>query len=56
MFEILIGRTPFEADEQEQFSTAEELVVYYERTKKGKWVGDWEMTSGELARSSPCSA
>ncbi|WVQ73507.1 hypothetical protein IAR50_003079 [Cryptococcus sp. DSM 104548] len=43
MFEILIGRTPFEADDQEQFSTPEELVVYYERTKVGRWVGDWSM-------------
>ncbi|ODN74147.1 hypothetical protein L202_07598 [Cryptococcus amylolentus CBS 6039] len=43
MFEILIGRTPFEADDQEQFSTPEELVVYYERTKVGRWVGEWDM-------------
>ncbi|WVQ84397.1 hypothetical protein IAT38_006549 [Cryptococcus sp. DSM 104549] len=43
MFEILIGRTPFEADDQEQFSTPEELVIYYERSKRGDWVGEWSM-------------
>ncbi|WVQ65424.1 uncharacterized protein L199_003600 [Kwoniella botswanensis] len=43
MFEILIGRTPFEENEEEQFATPEELVLYYERSKKGKWVGEWSM-------------
>jgi hypothetical protein len=47
MFEILIGRTPFEANEQEQFSTKEELRVYYERTKAGTWVGEWSMSPRE---------
>lgn len=46
MFEILIGRTPFEADDQEQFSTPEEIVIYYERTRKGQWVGQWSIPSG----------
>lgn len=45
MFEILTGRTPFEADDQEQFSTPEELVIYYERTRKGHWVGQWSIPS-----------
>ncbi|KAJ9101877.1 hypothetical protein QFC21_003217 [Naganishia friedmannii] len=44
-FEILIGRTPFEETEEEQFSTAEQLSVYHERTVQGKWLGDWQMTS-----------
>nr|XP_019003885.1 CAMK/CAMKL protein kinase [Kwoniella mangroviensis CBS 8507]OCF67346.1 CAMK/CAMKL protein kinase [Kwoniella mangroviensis CBS 8507] len=35
MFEILIGRTPFEENEEEQFATPEAL--------KGKWVGKWSM-------------
>ncbi|WVO18574.1 hypothetical protein L204_106293 [Cryptococcus depauperatus] len=43
MFEILVGRTPFETDDQEQFSTPEELVVYYERTKRGEWIGEWDI-------------
>ncbi|WWC88336.1 uncharacterized protein L201_003246 [Kwoniella dendrophila CBS 6074] len=46
MFEILIGRTPFEANEDEQFQTPEELVIYYERTKRGQWVGEWSMPEG----------
>jgi len=46
MYEVLIGRTPFEADEKEQFDTADELVVYHERTKKGVWVGQWFMPHG----------
>lgn len=50
MFEILIGRTPFEANEEEQFSTNEELRVYYERTKAGKWVGEWSMSSRKFSK------
>ncbi|RXK36260.1 CAMK/CAMKL protein kinase [Tremella mesenterica] len=53
MFEILIGRTPFEANEEEEFFTPEQLIVYYERTKRGVWVGDWSMPSDleELLRA-----
>ena len=47
LFEILTGRTPFEASEQEQFSTPEELQVYYERTVTGLWVGAWDISVGE---------
>ncbi|WRT68102.1 uncharacterized protein IL334_005077 [Kwoniella shivajii] len=46
MFEILMGRTPFETDEEEEFSTPEELLIYYERSKRGEWVGDWSMPEG----------
>ena len=49
MFEILIGRTPFEANDQEDFETPEELLVYYERTRKGVWLGKWSMPEGEHA-------
>ncbi|KAJ9113864.1 hypothetical protein QFC19_000057 [Naganishia cerealis] len=45
-FEILVGRTPFEETEDEQFSTPEELNVYHMRTVQGTWLGDWSMTSG----------
>nr|XP_019013084.1 CAMK/CAMKL protein kinase [Kwoniella pini CBS 10737]OCF51865.1 CAMK/CAMKL protein kinase [Kwoniella pini CBS 10737] len=46
MFEILIGRTPFEENEAEQFQTPKELLVYYERSKRGRWVGEWSMPEG----------
>ncbi|EGN98503.1 hypothetical protein SERLA73DRAFT_110041 [Serpula lacrymans var. lacrymans S7.3] len=38
-FEILVGRTPFEYEEGEQFSTKEDLEKYWTRTMRGKWVG-----------------
>jgi protein-serine/threonine kinase len=47
MFEILIGRTPFEEDDQEQFTNAEDYLLYYERAGQGKWLGEWSMPSGE---------
>ncbi|WVF68723.1 hypothetical protein IAT40_003495 [Kwoniella sp. CBS 6097] len=43
MFEILIGRTPFEENEEEEFSSPENLLIYYERSRRGHWVGDWRM-------------
>ncbi|KAJ7784292.1 hypothetical protein B0H16DRAFT_1491934 [Mycena metata] len=43
-FEILIGRTPFEHSDQEQFSTKEDLEKYWARTLRGKWVGSWKMS------------
>ncbi|KAL1405878.1 hypothetical protein Q8F55_007557 [Vanrija albida] len=43
MFEVLVGRTPFEADEDENFETKEELLVYWERTRAGNWMGDWSI-------------
>jgi protein-serine/threonine kinase len=46
-FEILVGRTPFEESEDEQFSTTEQLSVYYDRTVKGEWMGDWSMSAGK---------
>jgi len=54
MFEVLIGRTPFEFDGEEQFQSKEELLAYYERTKKGTWVGEWSMPSGAFDASNPC--
>ncbi|KAH8082009.1 hypothetical protein BXZ70DRAFT_631704 [Cristinia sonorae] len=48
-FEILVGRTPFEHSEGEQFSTKEDLEKYWARTLKGKWVGSWKMSSGAEA-------
>ncbi|KAJ6585267.1 hypothetical protein B0H19DRAFT_1368651 [Mycena capillaripes] len=43
-FEILIGRTPFEHSDTEQFSTKEDLEKYWARTLRGKWVGTWKMS------------
>ncbi|KAJ7758141.1 hypothetical protein DFH07DRAFT_818885 [Mycena maculata] len=43
-FEILIGRTPFEYSDTEQFSTKEDLEKYWARTLRGKWVGSWKMS------------
>lgn len=43
-FEILTGRTPFEAHASEDFSTQEQLQVYYDRTVLGEWLGEWEMS------------
>ena len=51
MFEILIGRTPFEEDEQEEFSSPEELQVYYQRSSRGVWIGEWRMPRGGLIES-----
>ena len=52
MFEILIGRTPFELDEEEEFATPEELLIYYERSSRGEWVGEWSMPHGRSGRIS----
>ncbi|CDO76701.1 hypothetical protein BN946_scf184975.g10 [Trametes cinnabarina] len=46
-FEILVGRTPFEAaDGAETFSTKDDLERYWARTLRGKWVGTWKMSKG----------
>ncbi|KZT67233.1 hypothetical protein DAEQUDRAFT_729268 [Daedalea quercina L-15889] len=46
LFEILMGRTPFEYSEGEQFTTKEDLEKYWNRTLRGKWVGTWKMSKG----------
>ncbi|KAF7314512.1 Protein kinase domain-containing protein [Mycena kentingensis (nom. inval.)] len=45
-FEILVGRTPFEHSDTEQFSTKEDLEKYWARTLRGRWVGSWKMSKG----------
>lgn len=47
-FEVLMGRTPFEKSDQEQFSSTAELEVYYERTLAGAWIGEWQMSAGKF--------
>jgi serine/threonine-protein kinase GIN4 len=44
IFEILVGRTPFESSDGEQFTTKEDLEKYWERTVKGKWIGPYKMS------------
>ncbi|KAH9936578.1 uncharacterized protein B0H18DRAFT_1113952 [Fomitopsis serialis] len=46
IFEILMGRTPFEYSEGEHFTTKEDLERYWNRTLRGKWVGTWKMSRG----------
>ncbi|KZT28346.1 hypothetical protein NEOLEDRAFT_916115 [Neolentinus lepideus HHB14362 ss-1] len=43
-FEVLVGRTPFEYTEGEQFATKVDLEKYWARTMKGKWVGAYKMS------------
>ncbi|KAG6914867.1 hypothetical protein DXG01_014842 [Tephrocybe rancida] len=45
-FEILIGRTPFENSDGEQFTTKDDLERYWSRTLRGKWVGEYRMSKG----------
>ncbi|KAG2124072.1 kinase-like domain-containing protein [Suillus cothurnatus] len=41
LFEILVGRTPFEYEEGEQFASKADLEKYWGRTMGGKWVGSY---------------
>ncbi|GAA6054668.1 hypothetical protein JCM3770_006378 [Rhodotorula araucariae] len=52
MYEIVVGRTPFEKSENETFLNREQLEVYYERTTTGKFYGDCILSSefGSLIR------
>ncbi|KAF8340367.1 kinase-like domain-containing protein [Cantharellus anzutake] len=45
-FEIIIGRTPFELEEGEEFSSKEDLERYWHRTNNDIWVGTWKMSIG----------
>ncbi|EMD40192.1 hypothetical protein CERSUDRAFT_45824 [Gelatoporia subvermispora B] len=45
-FEILHGRTPFEACAGEEFCSHADLERYWNRTLKGKWLGSWKMSKG----------
>jgi serine/threonine-protein kinase GIN4 len=44
LFEVLVGRTPFEYEEGETFATKEDLERYWTRTLKGKWLGEWKFS------------
>ncbi|KAJ7600903.1 hypothetical protein C8J56DRAFT_911575 [Mycena floridula] len=43
-FEMLIGRTPFEESDKDEFTTKADLERYWSRTLRGKWVGSWKMS------------
>jgi len=47
MYEIVVGRTPFERTEQEEFLTRDTLEVYYHRTTEGIFCGEY-LISTEL--------
>lgn len=48
MFEILVGRTPFEEEGDDQgISTEAEYLVYWERSHKAEWLGPWSMPQGQ---------
>lgn len=40
MYEICVGRTPFEANSKEEFLTKEALEVYYQRTLTNRFYGE----------------
>ncbi|GAA5903049.1 hypothetical protein JCM5296_001722 [Sporobolomyces johnsonii] len=45
MYEIVVGRTPFEQSEDENFLNREQLEIYYHRTTTGKFYGDYIVSS-----------
>ncbi|GAA6008385.1 hypothetical protein JCM10207_000108 [Rhodosporidiobolus poonsookiae] len=45
MYEIVVGRTPFEETEEENFLTRDALEVYYKRTLTGRFYGDFIVSS-----------
>lgn len=48
MYEILVGRTPFEEHEQEDFAEEGRAEEYQRRATKGRWWGHYSIPSGEL--------
>ncbi|KAM0789728.1 hypothetical protein ACM66B_006585 [Microbotryomycetes sp. NB124-2] len=44
LYEIVVGRTPFEEHDKEEFLTREALEVYYERTLSRKFYGDFDIS------------
>lgn len=47
-YEILVGRTPFEAHEEEVFQDEDALHQYWLRTREGVWLGDYDMPKSEF--------
>lgn len=48
MYEILVGRTPFEEHEAEDFAEADRVEEYQRRATRGRWWGEYSIPSGEL--------
>ncbi|KAK4056431.1 hypothetical protein OIO90_002574 [Microbotryomycetes sp. JL221] len=44
LYEIVVGRTPFEKHDKEEFLTKEALEVYYERTLSRKFFGTYSIS------------
>lgn len=49
-FELLTARTPFEFAKDDVCTTEDEYRAYFERSKRGIWLGDWDkdIPDGEL--------
>lgn len=47
VYELVVGRTPFEVDESEEFLSKASLEVYYQRTVRGEFLGV-QTVGGEL--------
>ncbi|GAA6059732.1 hypothetical protein JCM10212_000260 [Sporobolomyces blumeae] len=45
MYEIVVGRTPFEQSDNEEFLNREQLEVYYHRTTTGRFYGDYAVST-----------
>ncbi|KAI5481803.1 hypothetical protein MNV49_000080 [Pseudohyphozyma bogoriensis] len=44
MYEIVVGRTPFEKNDAEEFLTRDALEVYYHRTTSGNFFGEYKIS------------
>lgn len=47
MYEIVVGRTPFEANQSEEFLTKDAVECYYQRTLTGNFYGEIDVSTGE---------
>ncbi|GAA5872039.1 hypothetical protein JCM16303_000953 [Sporobolomyces ruberrimus] len=45
IYELVVGRTPFEQSEEETFLNRGELEIYYQRTLTGRFYGDYLISS-----------
>ncbi|KAH8925848.1 kinase-like protein [Atractiella rhizophila] len=46
MYEMVVGRTPFEVNEEEEFLSKEQLDEYYDRTRRGEFLGQIQISKG----------
>ena len=54
MFEILIGRTPFEEEgDNTGINTEAEYLEYWKKSCRAEWLGYWSMPHGKFASSHP---